>query len=139
MEDGNAPWRHRIKVLMGNRVSPVEQLLKQFPPALVTSVQGVHVGPKVNSQSVEIRANRARLRIASSQTPIPNKLDSQKVLKRRLNDGDDTINALGMEVSTETLKVARQEGGIGIIDLLSRIPPSPFRPANHGVGVGNFV
>src|SRR5438876_8689767 len=54
MKRRNTSRRDRIEVLMCDCVSPVDQLLQQFAPALVLCVQSVYLRPKIDSQSVEI-------------------------------------------------------------------------------------
>jgi hypothetical protein len=131
MKRGNASRRYRIEVLMCIRVSPVNQFLKQFAPALVPRVQGVHFCPKIDSQSIEIRTDGAGMRIASAKTSIPNKFRPQESSKLRRDDCDNVIDALRMQIPTETLKVRSQECGIRIIDLLGRITPASLGPANQ--------
>jgi hypothetical protein len=92
---------------MCDRISPVDEFLKQFASAFVPGVQRVGFRPKVNAQSAEIRTNGARVRIAPCKASIPNKLRTQHDVKLRRGDGNDVINALGMKITTEALKVRR--------------------------------
>jgi hypothetical protein len=139
MERGNTPRRYWIEVLVGNRVSPINQLLKQFAPALVPRIQGVHFRPKIDSQSIEIRPDRSGVGIPPAKASIPDKLHAQESLKLRWDDCNNVINALRMKVPTEALKVRRQECGIRVIDLLCCITPASLGPANHRMRVFDLV
>ncbi|MGH7173721.1 MAG: hypothetical protein ACRELG_25850 [Gemmataceae bacterium] len=125
--------------MMGNGVSPVDQLLKQFAAAFVPRVHDIRLCPKIDSQAVEIGTDGTGMRIASIEAPIPHKLRPQQTFKLHRDDCDKEINALGMQIPTETLKVRRQQCGIRIIDLLRRITPASLGPANHRVGVFDLV
>jgi hypothetical protein len=60
---------------MRDRVSPLDPFLKQFAPALVARVRRVHFGPQVDSQPIKIGTDGPRVRIASTETPIPDKFN----------------------------------------------------------------
>jgi hypothetical protein len=139
MQRRNAPRRYRIEVLMRDRISPVDQLLKQFASALVPGVQGVHFRPEIDSQAIEIRTDGAGVRIASAEASVPGPLRPQHCLQRSRDDGNHVIEALGMKIAAESLKVRRQECGIGIIDLLRGIPPASLGPTNHRMRVFDLV
>jgi hypothetical protein len=76
MKRGDAPWRHRIEVLVRDRISPVDEFLKQFAPTLVPHVQPVHFSPEVDPQPVEIGTDGAGVRTPSIEASMPDKLDS---------------------------------------------------------------
>ena len=54
MECSKTPGCDRIEVLMGYRVPPVDQRLKQLAPPLVAGVQSVHFGPQIESEPLEV-------------------------------------------------------------------------------------
>jgi hypothetical protein len=139
MKRGSAPRRHKIKVLVCNRVSPVDKLLEQFASALVPRVQNVHHFPQINSQPVEIGTDRAGVRVATTKASTPYKLHPKESSKRRGDDCNYLIDALRMKISAEALELGRQEGRVGLVDLLRRITPAPVSPANHRVRVFDLV
>lgn len=139
MKRGTTAGCYKIEVLMSNRVSPVNQFLKQFAPALVSRVQGVDFPPKINAQSVEIGTDRTGVRIAFGEAAIPNKLDARKYSELSWDHAKDMVDAFGMKVPTKSLEVRRQDRGIGIIDLLRRVTPASFGAANRGMRVFDLV
>lgn len=124
---------------MCDGISPVDQFLQLSAAAIVPRVQGADLGPEIHSQAIEIRADSAGMRIASTQASIPDELRPQKPLKLCGDDGDNMVDALRMKVPAKALKVRRQESGIRIIDLLSRVASASFRAANHDMGVFDLV
>jgi hypothetical protein len=49
------------------------------------------------------------------------------------------IDAFGMKSTTEALKLGGQYDGISLVDLLSGIPPTTFRPAYRGMRLFDLV
>src|SRR5437763_4886618 len=94
-----------IEVLMRDRVSPANELLQQFTPALVPGIQGVHLCPEIDSQSIEIGPDSSRMRITPAEAPVQDKLYPQKPLKLCRCDRDDVIDTLRIQVPTETLEL----------------------------------
>src|SRR5262249_15058204 len=133
MEGRNSSGSQGIEVLMGNGVSPVHQLLKDFTPTLVPGIQSIDLCPEVNSQAIEVGTKRAGMRIAAVQASIPNQVGAEEHAKLGRYDCKNVIDAFRMKVPTETLKMRRQESGIGVIDLLCGVPSASFRPAYHDV------
>jgi hypothetical protein len=105
MKCGNSAGRYGVEVLMCNCVSPVNQLLKQFAPAFVPSGQSINLRPKIDAQSVEIRTDGARVRIAPAQASIPDKLRAQETFELRWDYAYNLIDALRVKIPTEALEV----------------------------------
>src|SRR5262249_23610234 len=107
MQGRNSPGRHGIEILVSYGISPFIQFLKQFSSAFVFTVQGVNFHPEFDSQSVEIGPNGAWVWIAFPKTTIPDKFHAQENSNLRRDNGNDLIDAFGMQIPTKTLKMRR--------------------------------
>lgn len=97
----------RIKILVRDRIAPVNQFLKRLAPASVSRIQGVNACPEIDPQPVEIRTNGSGMWIAFIQRAIPDELTLQESLKLRRRSGDNVIDALRMKIAAEALKMRR--------------------------------
>jgi hypothetical protein len=105
MKYRDASGRHRVKVLMGDRVSPFYQPLEQFAPAVVPRVQGVHARPDIDPQSVEVRPDRAGVGVASGEAPVPDEFLPHESSDMCRQERNNVIDAFRMEVPAEALEV----------------------------------
>lgn len=80
---GCSSQSRRIKILMGNRVSPSIQPLKVQAPITVSSVIGDYTAPKGQSKSVEIGTDVAWVRVSHIKLPVL----GQRGVQNRLKSG----------------------------------------------------
>ncbi|MCY3761712.1 MAG: hypothetical protein OXH50_10725 [Gemmatimonadetes bacterium] len=82
---------------MGDRVSPVVEFIKTLLPVLVCLTDSVDLPPKVKPESVEVRTEVARGRVAFVELSMKQKLSAQHDLKRSwLDDLQQVVDALGV-------------------------------------------
>jgi hypothetical protein len=74
MESRAASEQDRVEVLVRDGVPPIDQFLELPAPALVPRIQRVHRRPELDSQPFEVGPDSAGMRIASSETAIPDEL-----------------------------------------------------------------
>jgi hypothetical protein len=130
----------RVEVLMDDRVSPIVQSVERGFPSRIRGMMALDFHPKGDSQSPEVGADTARLGVLTVQLPVQCEFSPNNWLQRPGCQGiRQMIDAFGMEVSAEPLKLGRKENGIGSIDLLSCITPSPVTSSDGGMGLGHFV
>ena len=96
---------YRIKILMRNGVSPVDQFLQQLISSNVSRVVTVHVWPKLDSEPIEIRTDSTGVWIAFVQASVPDEFHAQECLKLCRGSGDDMVDALGMKIAAEPLEM----------------------------------
>src|SRR5436305_1992867 len=108
---------------MSDRVTPLAQLLETILARLVANVQVSDLGPEVQTEAVEIRAEVARVRIALIEFPILDKGLPTNILQRTQREGThEVIRTFGMEVTAIALKVRRQQDRVSLDHLPSRVP-----------------
>jgi hypothetical protein len=97
--------------------------------------------PELDAQKPEIRAEAARLSILAIELAAPGKTSLKQVSYRcgRVDESHQSGNALSVQVATESLKLRGDEYGVGLIDLLCRIPPPRSSPTDGRMRCLDFI
>ena len=113
---------------MRDSVPPVNQLLKQLSSSWISVAGAVNACPELNTQSVEIGADCAGMRIAFVQRAVPDELCAQKRSQCCRCGRNQMIDAFRMQVPAEPLKMGGEQRGIRVVDLLRRVSPASLVP-----------
>jgi hypothetical protein len=93
----------------------------------------------LNPEPVEIRSDPARVRVAFVEGSIPEEFRAEESLELRGGGGDDAVDAFGMKVAAKTLKMGREQRGIGVVDLPGRVASASLGPTYNGMYVFDLI
>jgi hypothetical protein len=123
------------EILMSDCIAPLIQLHEVTPESLL-GVIGLYVGPELDIEPAEIRADTAWMGITLVQLTIPDEFRAEDRLQvKRSDQTDQDGHALVMKVAAESLEVRREQDDISLIDLLRRVPTTAARGTDRAVRV----
>ena len=101
----------------------------------------INLVPEFDAQKPEICTEAAGLRILAIELPALRKtgLDQVPYEWWRFDVSHQSRNALGVQIAAESLKLRGDEQGVGLIDLLGRIPPPRSSPTDGCMRCLDFI
>ena len=125
---------------MCDRVSPVVEFLQVVHATLAVSVVVADTVPEIEAEAIEICADVSRIRIGMIKLAVQREFGAKYGPQaNRIDDSNDVINAFRMQIPTEALKLRRQQHGVRVVDLVSRVTSTASAAADTSMCVLDFV
>jgi hypothetical protein len=123
------------KILVRDRVTPPVQGIKGLLTHLRPWIVREDLWPELYAEPPEVRAEVPRIRISGFELPsLDQPLANDHPYCGARDRGDQVLDALRVEVSTERREPRRKQHHVRLIDLLRGVPPSAAGAADGAVG-----
>jgi hypothetical protein len=135
LKDRGAAKLALVEILVDDRIPPEIQFVEKVHSGRVPWIMGLDFVPETDNETIEVRADAARLSIATIQEAAPSQLGKHDPFQcgRRCDHRQDVGDALFVKVPTEPLELRGKHHGVSPVELLGVKPPAAPRPADRGV------
>jgi hypothetical protein len=125
---------------MGDRIPPIVQLLQCASQRTWLGIVCIDFNPEIDLEPLEVLPDVLEIRIAAVQISPPEQVIPDDALEvRRRGQAHQELDALGMEITAESLEMGRQQNDVRLIHLLGRVPPSVSRATDGAMRVLDLI
>ena len=121
----------RSEILVSDRVPPVDQLLQKLLASCMVRVACSTAGQNWIPRRLKSWPVLPWIRIALVRRSVPKELNAQEGPERSGPPSNNVIDAFGVKIATEPLKMRGEQSGIGVVDLPGRKTPARTGAADH--------